>query len=1284
LVVDGLKFTPSSPSFIDARNAIMLADRVNNGGANQCELWQAFSKHGLGFFASTTSSADKSPVESFDVSLFCSDVGIIRFKQKNYLVGQTVKIYLGDRNATAGSAQVEIKSSVTNDRETLTMNLDPTFSGLYSATIRLVPGGASPGDGALQASVRAGDKITVSYNDANNGGGSPAAVTAQADVVGEKILFNDDVESGNRGWNNGGLPAPTWAISGEISASPSHAWTDSPGALKYPNNSDTFLVSPLFDLTGAAGVTLAFAHRYDLEQDFDYGTVEYSIDDGATWARATAYTGTQTTTFVQERLDLDALAGQTKVRIRFRLTSDALVGGDGWTIDDIRLIARSPDLAYLGPPSALAPSILAVSPAFGAPTGNTPVTITGLNFTENDDAKLFFDNIPATNVRVLGGSSIAANTPPHPAGAVTVRIETRYGSATLSNAFTYYVSGTAAGAPALSNIFPTSGGAKGGTVVTVYGSNFTPQTNVTFGGVASSSQTFVNSTTLRVVTPAAPNGATGQVNVTANNPQSEQATLPGGFNYVAATPPTVTALSPNGGEKFYAGNVITLRWRSSDNKAVVKHKLALYTSAGVTTPTFVANISGEVAGEAQTLNWTIPLFPATIPNARIGVTAVDDEGVETQTFSSGDFTIDRRWQTSPSLLPGLNRLAVTSDEQYLYAIGGRTSMDNATSRATLQRLDPAATTPAWSSAGLAPLPVPLNAIEAATVQGKIYAPGGFTPGQTSGETVIDRNTRVYDIAGNAWSTQPPPPTGVGNYAMAVDPSQGVLYVTGGSDLNDGVTNVQAYDTRNNTWQALPPMKSARFAHEAAFIDGKLYVVGGIGPQGALGGGEVYDFQTGQWSPIANLNQPRFYAVSAVARTDSGRAYWLVFDGSDDLGSFSPLNSVEAYDVANNRWIVLDGSYLLPNARALLNGAVLKGFLYAVGGSTSGSNTVATAERIKLDGFTPGTLNQPPVVVVPSAQQIAVPDRELRFSVSAQDLGSGAPITITPEGAPDGSVFTPANDTNNSARGEFRWTPQASDIGRVITVNFTASDGTLNDVKSVVIRVVTATQLVPVSAADFHVGPLAADSIVAAFGSNLATRVEAAQSFPLPTSLAGTTLTVNGVPAPLLFVSPTQINFIVPATVTPGQALIIAASPTGTYALGEVEIAAAAPAIFSADSTGKGDAAALATTDGVSYQSPPFDVSVNGKPNILVLYGTGIRRAAAANPSDGNGVAESVGVTIDGRNANVLYAGAQGSFSGLDQINVEMPAALAGTGPRRVEVIVTVNNVTANHVTIQIK
>jgi uncharacterized repeat protein (TIGR01451 family) len=59
LVMDGLKLQPCSPSFVEARNAILLADQVNNGGNNQCRIWQGFAKRGLGLSATTGSNNDE-------------------------------------------------------------------------------------------------------------------------------------------------------------------------------------------------------------------------------------------------------------------------------------------------------------------------------------------------------------------------------------------------------------------------------------------------------------------------------------------------------------------------------------------------------------------------------------------------------------------------------------------------------------------------------------------------------------------------------------------------------------------------------------------------------------------------------------------------------------------------------------------------------------------------------------------------------------------------------------------------------------------------------------------------------------------------------------------------------------------------------------------------------------------------------------------------------------------------------------------------------------------------
>jgi uncharacterized protein (TIGR03437 family) len=507
------------------------------------------------------------------------------------------------------------------------------------------------------------------------------------------------------------------------------------------------------------------------------------------------------------------------------------------------------------------------------------------------------------------------------------------------------------------------------------------------------------------------------------------------------------------------------------------------------------------------------------------------------------------------------------------------------------------------------------------------------------------------------------------------------------DVSDGVpvNSVYAYEVSSNTWRTLPPLLTARFAHEAALINGKLYVAGGSDNARSLAEAEVFDFAAQTWTALAPLPRPRRFAVSGVGSDDGGRAIWFIAAGEEGTG-LPPLSSVEVYDPAGNRWLTLDNSFNPPTARTALSGAVVNGFLYAVGGGSASAGTGTNSnvnERLKVANTTLVQANQPPLLDVP-ATQLAFVGAELRLPVMANDFGANVPLTLTVQGLPAGAQFEVTNNGNNNARGLLRWTPQATDAGRSVAISFTANDGQLSDVKTVNLSVVTPSALAVVGAADYRSGQLALDSIVSAFGANLASRIELAQSLPLPQALGDSTVTVNGVPAPLFFVSPTQINFLIPATVGLGEAQILVTNAAGTYALGLVEIVAARPALFTANASGQGDAAALATPDGVTFQAPPFDVQLNGRPNILLLFGSGFRRAAADNPADANGVAEAVAVTIEGVTANVLFAGAQGGLAGLDQLNVELPASLAGKGARRVEVLVSVNGVLANRVTIALK
>jgi len=73
LVIDGMKLQPCDPTFVDARNAIIQADAVNNNGENFCELWRGFAKRGLGLnaVAGDPDASTWDGVENFEVPEEC-------------------------------------------------------------------------------------------------------------------------------------------------------------------------------------------------------------------------------------------------------------------------------------------------------------------------------------------------------------------------------------------------------------------------------------------------------------------------------------------------------------------------------------------------------------------------------------------------------------------------------------------------------------------------------------------------------------------------------------------------------------------------------------------------------------------------------------------------------------------------------------------------------------------------------------------------------------------------------------------------------------------------------------------------------------------------------------------------------------------------------------------------------------------------------------------------------------------------------------------------------------
>ncbi len=200
-----------------------------------------------------------------------------------------------------------------------------------------------------------------------------------------------------------------------------------------------------------------------------------------------------------------------------------------------------------------------------------------------------------------------------------------------------------------------------------------------------------------------------------------------------------------------------------------------------------------------------------------------------------------------------------------------------------------------------------------------------------------------------------------------------------------------------------------------------------------------------------------------------------------------------------------------------------------------------------------------------------------------------------------------------------------------------------------------------NAASFASGALAPGSLFSIIANNLAGETIAVRRIPWPTSLAGVTVKINGIPAPLVYVSPTQINAQVPFEVALGAASLVVESNGASAAPVALTMVPAAPGIFLLDGT-----RAAATNQ---------DFTVNGAGNpaaagsVVSVYFTGQGQVdvpmttGAASPIDtlGNTLAPTA-ATIGGQPATVIFCGLAPGQVGLGQINVQIPDLPPGDYP----------------------
>jgi uncharacterized protein (TIGR03437 family) len=468
--------------------------------------------------------------------------------------------------------------------------------------------------------------------------------------------------------------------------------------------------------------------------------------------------------------------------------------------------------------------------------------------------------------------------------------------------------------------------------------------------------------------------------------------------------------------------------------------------------------------------------------------------------------------------------------------------------------------------------------------------------------------------------------------------------------------------------------------------------------GDFNGDKKVDLVIAQYDMSGNFTI-QFYAGNGDGTFASPRAFSLP-SGAGSIVLAADVNGDGKLDV------VIAGSSLANNLASLVNSYLGKasgtdgsaGVAVMLGDGTGGFNQVFNAPESSYitgaalaDVLGTGKLDLIETVIQGNFLSGAAPAGALTVRLGNGDGTFGSPVALN---VPPTTIPTDVTTADFNGDG-YPDIAIASLPSQGVTINL----GSLSSLGSVLQQVLsqlpigngevllnTAAPVVPVltftdtNAASFAAGPVAKGSIVTAFGTNLAASLVGVTSVPWPASLGGDTVSIKDstgatTAALLSFVSPGQVNFQIPDSVAGGAATITIQSGATAFTATQ-QIVAVAPGVFA--SNGMAAGSSIRVVNGAQQITPlisstgllvPIDVS--GGQTYLVLYGTGIHNHA-----------DPVVANMGSVQVTAAYAGAQLYYPGLDQINIQLPASLAGSGV--VSVSLAVDGQTTNSVKIQVQ
>ena len=347
LVIDGMKLQACNPGFIDGRDAILAADVANNNGANQCLIWQAFARRGLGVNASQGDPDDRNDgKEDYNTPAACS-MNLAITKEVTPLIdaGDVIDVTLKVANYKGSNVTgVTVTDMIPEGTDFIagSGSMTPTISG---AVISF-----DVGDMDDQS------EVTITYQLSSDGSNKSIS------------LWNDDLEASDERWNQESIEGENfwdWEASSLLgyahSGSSSFYIEGATGA----SRQTLFLLDPI-TISGTNPI-LRFYQRYDTKPAEDGGIVQLSPDNGLSWYDAGdlmfrhGYTGkidystfaipnqkgfwgtspaADSAGYIETMVDLSGYIGQN-FNVRFYFASgddDTDLASVIWSIDDVEFM----------------------------------------------------------------------------------------------------------------------------------------------------------------------------------------------------------------------------------------------------------------------------------------------------------------------------------------------------------------------------------------------------------------------------------------------------------------------------------------------------------------------------------------------------------------------------------------------------------------------------------------------------------------------------------------------------------------------------------------------------------------------------------------------------------------------------------------------------------------------------------------------------------------------------------------------------------------------------------